>query len=93
MSSLHAPDTQPVPSYDGRVTAHAALAPYTWFRVGGAAEILYSPHDTAALAEAMRDWGGAVLPIGVGSNDGSVRTMSNADLGFAYRECTLPDEP
>jgi len=181
MSSLHAPDTQPVPSYDGRVTAHAALAPYTWFRVGGAAEILYSPHDTAALAEAMRDWGGAVLPIGVGSNllirdggiagmavrlgrgfagiavsgdtiragaavpdaklaqaaqaagiaglefyrgipgtvggavrmnagghgtetrdrlieanvvfrDGSVRTMSNADLGFAYRECTLPDD-
>ena len=173
--------TAPAPSLDGRVTTHAPLAPYTWFRVGGAAEVLYSPDDTAALAAAMRAWDGAVVPVGVGSNllvrdggieglvvrlgrgfsgievtgdtiragaavpdaklaqaaqragiagleflrgipgtvggavrmnagchgvetrdrlveatvvfrDGSVRVLSNADLGFAYRLCGLPDD-
>ncbi len=56
------------PPLDGRVTAHAPLAPYTWFRVGGPAETLYAPTDTAALAQAMRAWNGPVTPIGIGSN-------------------------
>lgn len=54
--------------FAGRVTQNAVLAPYTWFRVGGAAEILYSPQDTDALAAALRGWSGPVLPVGVGSN-------------------------
>ncbi len=58
----------PPPVFDGRVTEHAPLAPYTWFRVGGAAEMLYAPRNSAALAAALHDWHGPVMPIGVGSN-------------------------
>jgi UDP-N-acetylmuramate dehydrogenase len=54
----------------GRVTPEAALAPGTWFRVGGAAELLFQPADGDDLATVM-----AALPadvpvtvIGVGSN-------------------------
>ena len=43
-----------LPPLDGRLTHRAPLAPYTWFRVGGPAKVLYSPRDTAALAEALR---------------------------------------
>ena len=174
------PDTT-TPPFDGRVTACARLSPYTWFRVGGPAEILYSPTDTAALARALATWKGPVTPIGIGSNllvrdggidglvirlgrgfagitvegnriragaavpdaklaqaaadaglagleylrgipgtvggavrmnagghgtetrdrlvgatvvfrDGTIRTLSNAELGFAYRYCGLPDD-
>ncbi len=68
---IRAPATVPkndLPSFAGRVSARVALAPYTWFRVGGEAEILYAPQDTDALAGALRIWAGPVLPIGVGSN-------------------------
>ena len=54
----------------GRVEANYPLADLTWFRVGGPAEVLYTPADEADLADFM-----AGLPedvpyyvIGVGSN-------------------------
>ncbi len=54
----------------GRVAAGAVLGPQTWFRVGGAAELLLRPADAADLAAAM-----AALPpevpvtaIGAASN-------------------------
>ena len=54
----------------GRLTADAALAPATWFRVGGPAELLFQPTDANDLASVLR-----ILPpkipttiIGVGSN-------------------------
>ncbi len=59
-----------LPAARGRLVAHAPLGPGTWFRVGGAAEVLYRPADEADLAVFL-----AVLPaevpvtvIGVGSN-------------------------
>lgn len=87
----------PAPPLDGRVTPRAPLAPYTWFRVGGAARMLYSPRDTAALADAMRAWGGAVVPVGVGSNllvrdggvDGLVVRLGRGFAGIAVEGDTI----
>jgi len=54
----------------GRLTPNAALAPGTWFRVGGPAELLFQPADAEDLAAVL-----SALPadvpvnvIGVGSN-------------------------
>jgi len=59
-----------LPAVRGRLVAHAPLGPGTWFRVGGAAEVLFRPADEADLASFL-----AALPaevpvtvIGVGSN-------------------------
>ena len=39
-----------LPSVRGRLSANVTLAPYTWFRVGGPAEVLFMPKDEADLA-------------------------------------------
>jgi UDP-N-acetylmuramate dehydrogenase len=63
----------------GRLTANAALAPFTWFRVGGPAELLFQPADEDDLALFLQKLRPDV-PVnvfGVGSNllvrDGGVR--------------------
>jgi UDP-N-acetylmuramate dehydrogenase len=59
-----------LPELRGRLTSGAALADLTWFRVGGPAEILYSPADEADLAYFMRRTPASVpvTVIGLGSN-------------------------
>ena len=59
-----------LPDLRGRLTAGEALAPFTWFRVGGAAEILLVPADEADLAYALAGIPREVpvQPIGLGSN-------------------------
>jgi len=54
----------------GRVAFEAPLAPYTWFRVGGAAEALVSPADEDDLAAFLGRLPAAVplTVIGLGSN-------------------------
>lgn len=39
-----------LPEVRGKLTADTPLAPYTWFRVGGPAEVLFLPKDEADLA-------------------------------------------
>ena len=39
-----------IPGLRGRVTEGAVLAPFTWFRVGGPAELLFQPADADDLA-------------------------------------------
>ncbi len=39
-----------LPSVRGRLTANAPLAPVTWFRAGGPAEVLFRPADVEDLA-------------------------------------------
>ena len=39
-----------LPPLRGRVQANAPLAPFTWFRVGGPAEVLVRPADADDLA-------------------------------------------
>jgi UDP-N-acetylmuramate dehydrogenase len=54
----------------GRLIANATLAPYTWFRVGGAAELLFQPADSDDLALFLErlDPSVPVTVVGVGSN-------------------------
>ena len=63
----------------GRITPRAPLAPFTWFRVGGAAEFLFQPADEEDLSLFLEklDPEVPVNVFGVGSNllvrDGGVR--------------------
>src|SRR5690242_19111305 len=43
-----------LPPLRGRVQADAPLAPFTWFAVGGAAEVLVRPADAEDLAVLLR---------------------------------------
>jgi UDP-N-acetylmuramate dehydrogenase len=44
-----------LPKLRGRVQANAPLSPFTWFRVGGPAEVLVRPADAEDLAELLRN--------------------------------------
>ena len=44
-----------LPTLTGRVQANAPLGPQTWFRVGGAAEVLVRPANPTDLARLLRD--------------------------------------
>ena len=59
-----------LPAVRGRIERDAPLAPYTWFRVGGPADLLFIPEDEDDLAAFLKGLDPAVpvLPIGVGSN-------------------------
>jgi UDP-N-acetylmuramate dehydrogenase len=59
-----------LPSVRGRYDAQAPIARYTWFRVGGPAEVLYRPADVTDLANFLAGKPGdvAVTVLGGGSN-------------------------
>ncbi len=59
-----------LPPVRGKMMTRAALAPFTWFRVGGPADVVFLPEDAADLSEFLKnlDPGIPVLTIGVGSN-------------------------
>jgi UDP-N-acetylmuramate dehydrogenase len=59
-----------LPHVRGRLEPNAALADLTWFRAGGAAEVLFTPLDEADLAGFLRQTPREipVYVIGVGSN-------------------------
>jgi UDP-N-acetylmuramate dehydrogenase len=44
-----------LPKLRGRIQPNAPLAPFTWFRAGGAAEVLVRPADVDDLADFLRD--------------------------------------
>ena len=86
-----------MPKLRGRLVANQPLAPYTWFRAGGAAQILFSPADEADLAYFLK-----ALPqdipvtvIGLGSNsiirDGGVPGVVVRLGGKAFGEITIED--
>jgi UDP-N-acetylmuramate dehydrogenase len=59
-----------LPAVRGKLLRDEPLAPFTWFRVGGAADVLFIPADAddlAAFLEAL-DPAVAVTVLGVGSN-------------------------
>jgi len=80
----------------GRVTKNAPLAPFTWFRVGGPAELLFQPAnaDDLVLFLSRLDPEIPVTVIGVGSNllvrDGGIPgvtiRLSAKGFGQAARE-------
>ena len=59
-----------LPELRGSLAANVPLAPYVWFRVGGAAEFLFEPADEADLGYFLKNTPQElpVLPIGLGSN-------------------------
>jgi UDP-N-acetylmuramate dehydrogenase len=68
-----------LPELRGRLAGDAPLADITWFRVGGPAEVLFTPADEPDLAYLLRriDPGLPVVVLGLGSNvlvrDGGIR--------------------
>jgi UDP-N-acetylmuramate dehydrogenase len=62
--------TASLPDLRGRLTAKAPLSNYTWFRVGGPAEVLYVPADEADLVYFMKGLpdGTPITMVGLGSN-------------------------
>jgi len=62
--------TSGLPDLRGRLTARAPLADITWFRVGGPAEVLFTPADEADLAYFLKTVPSnlPVYVIGLGSN-------------------------
>ncbi len=59
-----------LPPVRGRLIENAQLAPYTWLRVGGPAQVLFLPADEADLARFLADTPDAigVTVLGAGSN-------------------------
>jgi UDP-N-acetylmuramate dehydrogenase len=86
-----------MPELRGRLTANASLAEVTWFRVGGPAQVLFTPADEADLAyflkHAPREL--SVFVIGLGSNllvrDGGVPGVV-IRLGRGFGEIRIEDE-
>lgn len=70
-----------LPDLRGRLIANAPMADITWFRVGGPAQMLYSPADEADLAYTLQHIPAdlPVFVVGLGSNllvrDGGVAGM------------------
>lgn len=68
-----------LPKVRGRYVADADMSAITWFRVGGPADVLYTPADEEDLAAFLKNTPPEipVYPVGVGSNllvrDGGVR--------------------
>jgi UDP-N-acetylmuramate dehydrogenase len=85
-----------LPPVRGRLTADAPLAPVTWFRVGGPAEVLFRPADFEDLAGflAAKPADVPVTVIGVASNllvrDGGVPGVV-IRLGRAFAEIAVAD--
>jgi UDP-N-acetylmuramate dehydrogenase len=64
------PITQAIPAIRGRVQAGVALAPFTWFRVGGPAEWLVRPADAQDVCDLLAGLPAAtaLTVIGAASN-------------------------
>jgi UDP-N-acetylmuramate dehydrogenase len=85
-----------LPTVRGKLIRDAELAPFTWFRVGGPADVLYLPEDEADLAAFLKGLDPAVpvTPLGVGSNtlvrdggvDGVVIRLGKAFAGVEALE-------
>ena len=86
--------TEALPDVRGKLLLNEPLGPYTWFRVGGAADALFIPADADDLADFLK-----ALPetvpvtiIGVGSNlivrDGGVEGVVIRLAGRAFAAIT-----
>jgi UDP-N-acetylmuramate dehydrogenase len=86
-----------LPPVRGRLSAGVLLAPITWFRVGGAAEVMFRPADVEDLATFLKAKPAdvAVHVIGVGSNllvrDGGVPGVV-IRLGRAFAQVVVDSE-
>jgi len=83
-----------LPTVRGKYTENAELAPLTWFRVGGPADVLFSPADEDDLAHFLKNTPDEipVHVMGVGSNllvrDGGVRGVV-IRFGSPFRQVSV----
>jgi UDP-N-acetylmuramate dehydrogenase len=81
-----------LPAVRGKLLFDEPLAPFTWFRVGGPAEVLFLPADPEDLGDFLRQLpqGVPVTALGVGSNviirDGGVPGVVIRCAGKAWGE-------
>ena len=91
-------DLSALPEFRGKMMKNAALAPYTWFRVGGTAAMLFLPADVEDLQIVMK-----ALPteipvtvLGVGSNtivrDGGIEGVVIRLMGKYWGEVQRDDD-
>lgn len=83
-----------LPVVRGRLLKDEPLSPFTWFRVGGAADVLFLPADAEDLADFLRalDPAVPVTVLGVGSNviirDGGIEGVVVRLAGKAFGQVT-----
>ncbi|MGE3248321.1 MAG: UDP-N-acetylmuramate dehydrogenase [Beijerinckiaceae bacterium] len=86
-----------MPDLRGRMAGNQTLAPFTWFKVGGAAQVLFSPADEADLAYFLKHLPPdiPVTVIGLGSNlivrDGGIPGVTIRLGGRAFGEVEFLD--
>ena len=86
-----------LPAVRGRIARDEPLAPFTWLRVGGPAQVLFIPADEADLQQFLLnlDPSVPVTALGVGSNllvrDGGVEGVV-VRLGKAFADLRLMDQ-
>ncbi|HXV00566.1 MAG TPA: UDP-N-acetylmuramate dehydrogenase [Caulobacteraceae bacterium] len=87
-----------LPPVRGKLLVDEALAPFTWFRVGGPAEVLFLPADEEDLAGflAALDAEVPVMALGVGSNlivrDGGIEGVAVRLAGRPFGRITTEGE-
>lgn len=90
--------TDTLPAVRGKIVKQAELAPFTWFRVGGPADVLYIPADPDDLSDFLRqlDPSVPVTYIGVGSNlivrDGGIEGVVIRLAGKAFSDIQIDIE-
>ncbi|MBX9575612.1 MAG: UDP-N-acetylmuramate dehydrogenase [Caulobacteraceae bacterium] len=87
-----------LPEVRGKLLLNEPLGPYTWFRVGGAADALFIPADADDLVDFLKalDPAVPVTVLGVGSNvivrDGGVEGVVIRLAGRAWGQVTAEGE-
>ena len=87
-----------LPSVRGKLRLDEPLGPFTWFRVGGPAEVLFIPADVEDLADFLRQLPPEVplTVLGVGSNvivrDGGVEGVVVRLAGRAFGDIEIEAE-
>jgi len=87
-----------LPPVRGKLLYDEPLAPFTWFRVGGPADVLFLPADAADLTDFLRALPDEVprMVLGVGSNvivrDGGIEGVVIRLAGRAFAEIQIDAE-
>ena len=89
--------TLTLPPLRGSLSYHVSLAPYSWFRVGGPADLFFAPEDEADLAVFLSALPSdvPVLVLGLGSNllvrDGGFRGVA-IKLGKGFQTIATDEQ-
>ena len=89
--------TLTLPPLRGQVANNVSLAPYSWFRVGGPADLFFAPEDEEDLSQFLKALPSdiPILVLGLGSNllvrDGGFRGAA-IKLGKGFQSISMDDK-